>query len=122
MNNLKDFDYLYSDSVIYGIRDPRTNEIRYVGKTFNFEKRKASHLIPSSLRKDTLLAKWLKGLIDDKVLPDFFIIDSDIPYSVSLMAEQSWINYYSERGCDLLNINLPTETRWRKKLAALLAT
>lgn len=48
---------------IYGLYDPLTNELRYVGQTTTtVAQRLAAHLCPSSLRKHSHLACWLRSL------------------------------------------------------------
>ena len=49
--------------IIYGLRDPRTGEIRYVGKSSYGINRAYQHSRPGDLDKDpTYKGKWLRKL------------------------------------------------------------
>lgn len=63
--------------VIYGLHDPRTGELRYVGQTTTTpQQRLASHLVPSSLKKRAYLASWLKSLLKAGCLPEIRVLDT----------------------------------------------
>lgn len=50
---------------IYGLYDPDSGELRYIGQTTKnpVELRLKAHLCPSSLRRHSYLARWLKGVV-----------------------------------------------------------
>jgi hypothetical protein len=51
-----------SDLLVYGLRDPRTGEIRYVGKSETGLRRPAKHRAPSQAARRTRKNSWLKTL------------------------------------------------------------
>ena len=49
--------------VVYGLSDPRTNELRYVGKTTQtLHRRLLRHVAPSYLKEATYKNNWLRGV------------------------------------------------------------
>ena len=62
--------------VIYGIVDPISNQLRYVGQTSNFIKRKSSH-IRTALKgtNNSHLYNWLSSLFKSSINPEFIIFE-----------------------------------------------
>jgi len=86
--------------IVYGLTDPRTNELRYVGKTDKgLEVRLQQHLQPAYLRPNTHKNAWIKLLKREALRPDIFVIEE----TQDPEAEQFWISYYKSIGCDLTN-------------------
>lgn len=99
-------------AIIYALRDPRTDAVRYVGKTnASIDERLDAHvraarrvfpgcLVPIPTSK---LHCWIVALAREKKRPGI----SEIVRVDSLESsahEIQWIAYYRERGCDLLNM------------------
>lgn len=89
---------------IYALSDPRTNEVRYVGKAANPAKRLQAHLSAFQLtqyrsRKNS----WLRSLLEKGLKPDLLIVDSDIPAEDLNEAEKFWIAVYRGWGVPLTN-------------------
>jgi len=57
---------------IYGLIDPRNNEVKYVGKTFRLERRFKDHLNEKS---NTLKTAWIGKLKKLNLIPELFILD-----------------------------------------------
>lgn len=57
---------------IYGLIDPRNNEVKYVGKTFRLERRFKDHL---NEKGNTLKTAWIKKLKKLNLIPELFILD-----------------------------------------------
>jgi hypothetical protein len=91
------------DPLIYGLFDPRTGELKYVGKAANGLVRCFSHLCPSSLRDRTKKNGWLKSLLKKGLRPEWDVIERAPLESLS-EREQFWIAYFKFIGCDLLNM------------------
>lgn len=90
--------------VIYGLCDPRTQELRYVGQTSRKPHvRLAQHL--QSARKGTLIyiSAWIKGLLDASLLPEMFVLETHDSGLEADSAEQFWIEYFRSVGCRLVN-------------------
>jgi excinuclease UvrABC nuclease subunit len=58
---------------IYTLSDPINNEVRYVGKSDNIEKRYKKHI--TEYRNRTHKEQWIKGLKDLGYFPILEIID-----------------------------------------------
>lgn len=86
---------------IYGLVDPRTEQIRYVGKTVEkLRRRLKSHIVARNLKYP--VNRWVKKLFDAGLRPDIFEIETvDACWQD---AEQFWISYFRCVGADLLNL------------------
>jgi hypothetical protein len=92
---------------IYSLSDPRTGEVRYVGKSSEPDKRYLCHLSAgrgkpeASYRNQTHCARWIRGLLAAGVVPvmaTLEVVDSDWP-----AAEKKWIADFRARGYSLTN-------------------
>src|SRR3990167_2619318 len=86
-------------SFIYGLCDPITQQLRYVGKTNNLKKRLWTHL--RSMEKSHLYS-WIKSLKNRGLTPEIFIIERTLS-SAWREAEMFWISYFRAIGADLTN-------------------
>lgn len=88
---------------IYKLIDPRNLKIRYIGKTSRPKDRKYLHFTG---RGKTYCSNWIKGILEDGLLPIMEVIDevtSNDPRDwVEL--EQYWIKKHWDMGCDLTNL------------------
>jgi predicted GIY-YIG superfamily endonuclease len=81
--------------VIYGLLDPRTGLIRYVGVTSNPEKRMNEHLKDrnkkgSGIKKNT----WINELMDLNIPPLFVFLDA-VHQNIAMERELYWIKHFS---------------------------
>lgn len=58
---------------IYGLIDPDTREVHYIGATTEPERRLTEHLSPS-LRKSKERAKWIMGLLSQDKKPELIVL------------------------------------------------
>lgn len=88
--------------VIYTIKDPNTNLVVYVGKSFDFTKRKSEH-INSYKRYNNKKSNWIKFLLDNGQRPLFEIIDDcdEIDWELK---ERQYIKLYKSFGANLFNV------------------
>ena len=88
--------------VLYVLKDPRTNAIRYTGKANHAGKRLASHLRDAK-RRNTPLHRWIRELATIGLIP---VIDTALEVSEAEwpVAEQAWISILRDDGHDLLNV------------------
>lgn len=86
---------------IYALLDPRTGEIRYVGKADNPEKRLLDHLRQCNYG-ETHRARWLRSLIVDGLRPLLEVID-EVADTEWEAAECAYIAFYKECGHPLVN-------------------
>lgn len=85
---------------IYALRDPRDNEIRYVGKSDNPHKRLIGHLSDTTVCYRT---NWVAELRREKLIPEIMILDR-VP-----KAEWTyWEKYYIERLSRVFNLTNST--------------
>lgn len=93
------------DTYIYGLIDPRTQELRYVGKTvLPIDKRLRVHLwrATKTLHRSHSQA-WIRSLSEDGFKPDIFTIEEVQPGDDWAEREQFWIAYFRSIGSCLCN-------------------
>ena len=105
---------------IYGLIDPITKELRYIGKSNNINKRIKEHLKYSVL-KLTHKDHWLYKLRESLLIPEIMIIE-EVPNHCWNEHEIFWIEYFRFIGCRLTNATLGGEgfsitKEMRKKIA-----
>jgi hypothetical protein len=102
---------------IYGLIDPTTSQLRYIGKSINPNSRFRKHL-QDSKKKITYKDKWIFSLIERKIKPELIIIDT--------LEEVNWefweihyISYFKSIGCSLTNLTCggenPPNLKGRKR-------
>lgn len=87
---------------IYILKDPNTDEIRYVGKTNNIKNRLKDHIRKSKLSK-THKNNWIQSLLIKNQEPVIEIIE-EITNKNWGIREQYWIDFYRGEGVRLTNI------------------
>lgn len=88
---------------IYGLSDPTTNELRYIGKTFTSpDQRLKQHLRPYALRVRTHKGAWLRRLAREGQRPSLDVIDVVDVINID-EAERFWIAYWRFIGASLVN-------------------
>ena len=105
---------------IYGLFDPHTTELRYIGKAKNVHRRLALHLCPTQLRPKTHKNHWIKSLLSVGRKPEVSVFE-EVVLERWEEAEKFWIEYFQFLGCRLTNgtsggdgLHDPSpETRWR---------
>lgn len=87
---------------IYGLVDPRSQMIRYVGKANNVWQRLARHLEPRQLADGSHRANWLRSLVNQGLVPDVVILE-EVDEDQWQERERAWIAHYRDAGFDLTN-------------------
>lgn len=93
---------------IYGLVDPRTQQLRYIGKTvLTPARRLVTHRWQARVtkRKRHVLA-WLASLEAEGVVPEIVEIEQVAPLGDWEEAEQFWIAYFRFIGADLCNLTV----------------
>ncbi len=87
---------------IYKLFDPRDNQVRYVGLTFNsLKQRLKSHKNENSKSHKTY---WVKSLLKEGICPKIELIESNIDtYETACEREIYWISKFKEDGYNLTN-------------------
>lgn len=95
--------------VVYGFTDPRTNELRYIGKSIHLANRLYGHVRGALFReknpllKQTYLHNWWESLTVAGVKPSVFVIETAPSDDALDEAERFWIGYMRSLGCRLAN-------------------
>lgn len=87
---------------IYGLIDPLTKELRYVGKGDSPERRLVEHINDKSHTHKTC---WIKKLAALNHQPELILLE-EIPKTHWVEAEQFWIMYARSLGCNLVNLTI----------------
>ena len=88
-------------TVIYGLCDPRTGVLRYVGKTVQpLPRRLRAHL---SQKTEDHRGRWIAVLRAEGLVPDIFCIEEVPEDACWREAERHAIAYYRSVGCVLTN-------------------
>ncbi len=113
---------------IYALRDPRTNEVRYVGATqLSLTTRLEFHLADIHRQNQgSPRVQWLRELAEielDPCIGELAIIDTDDSCAAGA-EEQAWIERCRREGCSLLNVRrggggLRGHRRSKKKRSAI---
>jgi len=88
---------------IYSLIDPRTNEIRYIGKTIDPERRRRDHYKYAVRNPQVPKDLWYRSMLDKGVEPIFHIV-MKIPDDRWQRLERQVIAKYREMGYRLLNM------------------
>lgn len=89
--------------IVYGLIDPITNELRYVGYTKNLKQRITSHYTPSALSKKRHRNHWLKSLLAIGKKAEVIVLEKYYTKFEACQAETELIEYYRWIGCNLTN-------------------
>src|SRR6266566_4630373 len=89
---------------IYGLADPITREIRYVGKATDLQKRLSFHLSKRSLRTNSPKNIWIRSLLYKELKPIIIVLQK---CSVDSWAEceRAWIVTFRMVGANITNIS-----------------
>ena len=89
--------------IIYGLCDPRTKEIRYVGKSCTGLKRPKEHLFHYQNKIKTYKNCWIRSLLKEGVSPSILVLE-ECERQLLDEREVFWINHYRRLGYKLTNM------------------
>lgn len=89
--------------LIYALTDPRTNEIRYVGKSESGLRRPRAHRCPSNHTK-THCSRWIAELTTAGLTYGIQVLEEVTAADLLDVAECRWIARLRTEGCPLTNI------------------
>lgn len=91
-------------TAIYGLLNPATGELRYVGRSVQPATRLKQHI--GSVRWEKYqrihLTRWIAQLLDQGLTPEMIILEEG-PGEFWREAEAFWIAYFKSLGCDMVN-------------------
>lgn len=90
-------------NIVYGLKDPRTEEVRYIGKSVHGIRRAKAHLCPSNLSKVNHKNHWIKQLIAENLTYEIVILETCLDEASVLVAEVKWIAIGRGAGWKLTN-------------------
>lgn len=83
------------NNLIYGLKDPISKEIRYVGKTTVGFKRINSHFRDSKeIKKKTHKACWIRSLLSKNLEPEVVILEKSNDFNTLNQKETYWITKF----------------------------
>lgn len=91
------------DIGIYGLIDPITKELRYIGLSKNIQVRYSQHCSHSASTKGSYLLNWLNNLQSKNLKPELIILEVCKEKDLS-ENEIFWISYFKSLGCNLVNL------------------
>lgn len=93
---------------IYALLDPLTNEIRYIGKTQNINRRYKQHINLNNIKTHTHRDNWIKKLINNNLYPIIEVLD-EVPEDNWQFWEIHWIALIKSWEFNLTNIGFGGE-------------
>ena len=114
---------------IYGLFDPRTKELKYIGKTKDTLKNRLQyHLYPVALKPITLKNNWLKSLLKQGLKPHITPLQETTEDRWQI-DEQENIKHWKMMGCPLTNgtdggeglLNYKTSEETKRKISKALS-
>lgn len=93
----------YKGFLIYGLKDPLTNEIRYIGRSSSGLKRPTEHFRPHKLKQKSKKSSWIKSCLNKGYSPEIVILEKFNDFKQLNQAEKRWIKYYNDLGHKLTN-------------------
>lgn len=99
-----------SNYFIYGLIDPITNEIKYIGRSSSGLRRPKAHWATSILKKEKNRYKknWIQKILKNNLKPEIIVLESFEPCDhineILNESEQFWIAYFSFIGAKLTNL------------------
>jgi hypothetical protein len=92
--------------IVYGLFDPRTGELRYVGRTSVGASRRLSAHLTAAKRKGrrTRVANWVRSLLDVGETPTMDTLEEFCSFPECSLGETFYVCYFRYIGCDLVNL------------------
>jgi hypothetical protein len=90
--------------VIYGLHDPRNDELRYIGKTARdrMMRRLWEHRSEAAMKENNPRNRWLRSLLRLGISPEMRVIE-ETTEAAWQECERRWISYFRQIGARLTN-------------------
>ena len=94
-----------SEIYIYALKDPITQQIKYVGKSKSIRRRLQSHIdyARKTDRKRRYVSDWILSLLRKNLRPEISILEITTE-KLWCDREKYWIKHFKELGCSLCNL------------------
>lgn len=90
--------------IIYGLVDPQTQHLRYIGKSIHGLTRPRQHSDDGRLSRESgYKANWIRGLRTQGLRPNIVVLQEFEDQDILAQAEVHWISYFKAMGCPLTN-------------------
>ena len=89
---------------IYGLIDPRTKQIRYIGKANDPAKRYYDHIKQAKDGYKSYKCNWIRNLFKAGRKPVLIILQRYIPLKLWRDAERFWVQYCKDKGYKVTNL------------------
>lgn len=99
-------------SEIYALIDPRNNETRYVGVSFDSKDRYSKHMYSARSGHVCHKCAWLRQVLSCGLLPELRVLQV-IPDELRGLAEIEWIASLTKQGAKLTNATTGGENKYR---------
>lgn len=90
-----------NENIIYGLKDPRTDEYKYIGKSIKGIERANSHLTHSH---NPLVNEWISELKMNNYVPIVVVLENVSDWTQLVDKEKYWVGKLSGEEHDLLNV------------------
>src|SRR4051812_37966689 len=92
--------------LIYGLIDPDSQELRYIGQTIHGLLRPVSHWMNKRQRTSGDYCHcWVRNVLSRGKIPEILIIEESENSSQLDKSEEFWIEYFRSIGCPLTNMS-----------------
>lgn len=106
LNDITVISALHNGCTVYGLKDPETNLMRYVGQCNgdpHNRYRKHIYLSQRGQEKNAAKAEWISGLLAKGKKP-YLVILEHCAFAMLNEREQWWIKHYLSEGIGLVNV------------------
>jgi hypothetical protein len=97
------------EHTLYALRDPRTQEVRYIGKTVNPKERLKGHLASARLGHPQHIHRWIRRLLTDGLKPQWEVLEVVIGNVAACERERALIAEFKSVGARLVNSTIGGE-------------
>jgi group I intron endonuclease len=105
------------ETYIYILSEPTSNQVRYVGKTKDPNRRLKKHISERFIH-DSYKDRWIRKIVENGELPEITVIDT-VDDKEWIFWERFYISYFKFIGCNLTNGtdggDQPPSTKGRKQ-------
>lgn len=89
---------------VYGLVDPDSGRIRYIGKTNDIKRRFRVHINAAKNHAKYMVHHWIRSILDSGKSPHFRVLQLCFSPACALQAEVEWIARLKESGENLCNL------------------